>query len=314
MHDEHEIKTTIVTAGDQAFAWGTLLLVASLRKNNMSHPVVVGAMNWPEVMKERLLSLGGVTIKELSTEDSRCLTCQKPMLMASDEVKTDWVCWADSDAVFVGDCSDLLVGATPEEIVIRKYHLVPPDFTPDNLEIWRQDVNRFCGSSLDASRYPTRVNASFIVVHRKWKSFLNRWQMQIEKVLPPDVEIIMEHGSAYFQTDESVLASLLCFFPDAPIVSKECRANDNVDKTRYFAHMAYNPKPWQMWNSNSLKWHDVVMPVVAWLLERRVISPGDLPLSLRPNWWPFFRSIAFAAPWIWRAIKFKRRIIRCFSK
>ena len=43
--------------------------------------------------------------------------------------------------------------------------------------------------------------------------------------LPPDVAIIMKHGSPYFQTDESVLGSLLCFDPEAPKVADVYKAN-----------------------------------------------------------------------------------------
>ena len=41
-----EIRTTVVTAGDRAYAWGATLLVASMRMNGMKHPAVVGAMGW----------------------------------------------------------------------------------------------------------------------------------------------------------------------------------------------------------------------------------------------------------------------------
>ena len=50
------IRTTVVTAGDRAFAWGAFLLVASMRRNGMRHPVVVGAMNWTEEMKDALVA------------------------------------------------------------------------------------------------------------------------------------------------------------------------------------------------------------------------------------------------------------------
>ena len=74
-------------------------------------------------------------------------------------------------------------------------------------------------------------------------------------MLPPDVEIIMKHGSPYFQTDESVLGSLLCFLPDAPKID-------------------------------------------------------ELPLALLKGWWPFWRALAPAAPWVWRATKLKRRLFK----
>jgi hypothetical protein len=305
----HPIQTTVVTAGDQNFAWGAFLLVASMRRNGMPHPVVVGAMEWSDEMKQRVAALGNVTIRELP-KSRRCVACLKPMLMALDEISTEWVCWADSDAVFIGDCSEWLYGEDPEKIIIRKYDPVPPDFTPKTLEVWRRDVERHCGRALDKSRYDTRMNDPFVVVHRKWVPFLRRWQNQIDKVLPSDVEIIMKHGTPYFQTDESVLASLLCFDPEAPLVAEEYKANGSADKNRYYAHLAYNPKPWQMWNARSLRWYSDVMATVDWLLETKHVVPSELPLSLRRSWGPFFRGIACLAPWIWRAVKVKRRLLR----
>ena len=302
-----DVKTTVVTAGDKAFAWGALLLVASMRRNGMRHPVVVGTTGWTDDMKAKVLSLGGVTLKELPPS-RQCVTCQKPMLMNLDEIETEWVCWADSDGAFVGDCSEWLVGDDPDEIVIRKYSPPPDDFTPATRETWRNDVEKFCGKALAESRYQTRMNAPFIVINRKWRPFLERWQKQIGCVLPSDVAIIMKHGSPYFQTDESVLGSLLCFDPEAPKVTERYKANGSVDKGRYFAHFAYNPKPWQMWNSYSLRWRGVVMPVVDWLVEKGVVKSGDLPVPLRKAWWPLCRAAAPLAPWVWRAIKLKRKM------
>ena len=301
--------STVVTAGDGAFAWGVLLLAASMRMNGMRHPVVVGAMDWPPEMKRRIAALGGVTIRELPPT-RQCLTCQKPMLMSCDDVKTDWVCWADGDGAFVGDCSEWLTGDSPDEIVVRKYDPAPPDFTPENLEIWRRDVALHTGRALEESRYATRVNAPFIVIHRKQFPFLHRWQEQIGNVLPPDVEIIMKHGTAYFQTDESVLGSLLCFDPEAPEVAEHYKANGSVDGSRYFAHFAYNPKPWQMWNSYSLKWHDEIIRVVEWLLDKNIVKSRELPIPFRKSWWPLCRAAAPLAPWVWRAIKLKRRTFK----
>lgn len=306
---EKPATTTIVTAGDANFAWGSFLLVASMRMNGMNHPVIVGAMGWTDEMKRRVLALGGVKIHELA-KDRRCVTCQKPMLMALDEITTPWVCWADSDAVFVGDNSEWLVGDSEDEITIRRYNPPPDDFTPANLETWKRDVAKLCGSALPQSRYDTRFNAPFIVVHRKWVPFLKRWQKQIETVLPEDVEIIMKHGTAYFQTDESVIGSLLCFDPDAPAVCKNYKANGSVDKSRYYAHFAYNPKPWQMWNGYSLKWHPVLAPVVDWIVANGYARLDELPRPLRPAWWPFYRAIAPLSLWVWRAMKLKRRIFR----
>ncbi len=299
--------STVVTAGDAAFAWGALLLVASMRRNGMPHPVIVGTTGWSDAMKGRVRALGGVTLRELPPS-RQCVTCQKPILMDLDEIETEWVCWADSDGAFVGDCSEWLAGGDPAEIVVRKYDPPPDDFSPATLETWRRDVERFCGRALPESRYPTRVNAPFIVLHRQWRPFLKRWRDQIGHVLPPDVQIIMKHGSPYFQTDESVLGSLLCFDPDAPKVTDVYKANGSADRGRYFAHFAYNPKPWQMWNAHSLRWREVVFPVVDWIVENGIVRPGELPAPLKRRWWPLWRAAAPAAPWVWRAVKLRRRV------
>lgn len=303
------VQTTVVTAGDRAFAWGALLLVASMRRNGMPQPVIIGMTGWTDAMKSRALALGGVTLKELPPS-RQCVTCQKPVLMNLDEIETDWVCWADSDGAFIGDCSEWLAGDDPDEIIVRKYSPPPEDFTPANLETWRGDIARHCGKALPESRYQTRVNAPFIVIHRKWRPFLARWRSQIEKVLPADVAIIMKHGSPYFQTDESVLGSLLCFDPDAPRVTDSYKPNGSADRNRYYAHFAYNPKPWQMWNSHSFRWHDEVVAIADWLVEKGVVARRDLPLPLRRSWTPLCRAAAPLAPWAWRAIKLRRKLFR----
>ena len=58
--------TTVVTAGDGAYAWGALMLVASMRRNGMRHPVLVWAMDWNEEQKRRICALGGVTVQDIA--------------------------------------------------------------------------------------------------------------------------------------------------------------------------------------------------------------------------------------------------------
>ena len=98
--------------------------------------------------------------------------------------------------------------------------------------------------------------------------------------------------------------------PSAPRITEDYKANGSVDKSRYFAHFAYNPKPWQMWNSHSMRWHDIVAPIVDWLVERGVVKKHELPLALRKEWWPLWKAVAPLAPWVWRAIKLKRRLFK----
>ena len=309
MNDIDRRNTTVVTAGDQAYAWGVLLLAASMRMNGMPHPVVVGAMDWTDGMKTLVSSLGNVTIVDLP-KSRQCVACQKPAMMACDEVKTDWVCWVDSDGIFVGDCGEWLEGDDPDEVRIKRADPVPDDFTPENLAIWQRDVKRFFGQALPESRYPTRVQSGVILMHRKWRPFLERWTSQVNNVLPPDVGILMKKGSAYFQTDESVLSSLLCFYPDAPRVTETYKFDGRLDRRRVYAHFGYNPKPWQMWNPYASRWREETFATAEWIVENGFVKSADVPLPLRRKWWPLYRCLAPAAPWVWRAMKLKRKLFR----
>ena len=118
----------------------------------------------------------------------------------------------------------------------------------------------------------------------------------------------MKKGSAYYQTDESVLSSLLCFDVDAPRVSETYKFDGGTDKRRVYAHFGYNPKPWQMWNPYASRWREDTFKTVEWLVETKFVKSGDVPLPLRRKWWPFYRCIAPTAPWVWRAMKFKRKL------
>ena len=304
-----EINTTVVTAGDHAYAWGALMLVASMRRNGMRHPVVVWAMEWDEDQKRRIRALGNVVVQDIA-KTRQCLACQKPRIMGCDAVKTGWVCWVDADGLFVGDCSEWLSGDDEDEMRIKRCSPPPPDFTPETLSTWQRDVRRFWGNALGESRYATRVQSGVILLHRKWRPFLGRWDAQINNVLPPDVEILMKKGSAYYQTDESVLGSLLCFDLDAPKVSEQYKFDGKVDRSRYYLHFGYNPKPWQMWNTWAMRFREEAYRTVEWLVEKGVVRKSEVPLPLRRGWWPLYRCLAPAAPWVWRAMKLKRRLFR----
>lgn len=298
-----ECKTTVVTASDANYAWGVLLLAASMRRYGMKEPLLVGAVNWPERLKDKLRAVGGVAFVDLPG-DRRSVTCQKPEMMMHPDVKTPWVSWADCDGIFIGDCSDLMLPKSEGEILIRRYSPPPPDFTPENVEVWRRDVGE-----RETPRLDTRLNAPFISIHRSQMPFLRHWREQMAKVLPTDVGIVMARNSPYFQTDESVLGSLLLFAHDAPEVAATYTMNGSTTNgERYFAHFAYNPKPWQMWNGHCLKWYEQTMGVVDWLLERGIAEPREVPFALRRSHESLHRLCAPLAPQVWRAKKLKRKL------
>ena len=309
MESMREINTTIVTAGDHGYWWGVFMFAASLRRNGMRHPIVVGAMDWTDEMKSLVTALGDITIVDIP-KSRLCMARQKPTMMMCDAVKTDWVCWVDSDGLFVGDCSEWLLLDDVDEVRIHKSDPPPPDFTPETLSTWQRDVKQLLGQSLPESRYDTRMQSGVILIHKKWRSFLARWAEQIDHVLPPDAGLVMKQSMAYFQTDESVLSSLLCFAPEAPRVADQYKFDAKADRNRFYAHFGYNPKPWQMWNTYASRWREETFRTVEWLVENQYVKRSRVPLPLRRNWWPFYRCIAPVAPWVWRAIKLKRKLFK----
>lgn len=296
--------TTVVTAADSNYAWGVLLLAASMRRVGMEVPLVVGAVDWPERARARLKALGGVTVVGLGA-DRRTVACQKPVMMAHPAVETPWVSWADGDGVFVGDCSDLMTPANPGEILIRKYDPPPPDVNPETFEVWRRDVGE-----RSEPRLSTRVNTAFLTLSRERTDFLDRWRRQMEKVLPANVGIVMRPRSPYFQTDESVLGSLLAFADDAPAVAEPYTMDGRTTGgERYFAHFAYNPKPWQMWNPHCFRWYGEVLGLADWLVESGVVARRELPFALERSHAFAHRAMAPLAANVWRVRKRVRRIL-----
>ena len=98
--------------------------------------------------------------------------------------------------------------------------------------------------------------------------------------------------------------------PSAPRVARDYKADGRVDPTRYFAHLAFNPKPWVMWNARTVRWAEEIFAVVDWLVERGNVAASDVPYPLRRRWFPLYRILIPLAPWVWRAMKVSRRLFR----
>ena len=100
------------------------------------------------------------------------------------------------------DCPAL----TPEQLArLRPWYEAHPEWyktRPKKIDVHiKIDADVLEWYKSKGPRYQTRMNAPFIVINRKWRPFLERWQKQIGCVLPSDVAIIMKHGSPYFQTE-----------------------------------------------------------------------------------------------------------------
>ena len=289
-------NNTIVMASDNNYVWGVWLLIASMRMNSMDEPVLVLAEDYSADDIACLEQFGDVKIVQRDENFKRNLTYSKPeaMLLAD----TDFITWVDCDALFYGNCSDLL---TPEPgcIHIRqrayaenaagfaKFYAPGEKHGPipaEVLDIWRHDVDEN-----DEPAFDTCSSACFISISREHRFILEKWRSQIAKVMPEDnVGIVDKRSKAYFQTDESVLNSVLCFAAGAPQIAPKFKLDKNPEA--FFIHFNYQPKPWHLWNDYTVKHIDKTIAVVEWAVAQNYTTPGAIPFSLKRQY-KFFSKI-----------------------
>ncbi|MDO4366540.1 MAG: hypothetical protein Q4D70_07065, partial [bacterium] len=111
------IDNTICTAGDHNYLWGLFLLIASMRRFGMKEPLLVGMKAFSDRDRRVLGQFGDVSFISLDHAD-HSLTCHKAEVMLA--ARTDFVTWADSDAMFKGNCSALLLPPDADAIRVRR--------------------------------------------------------------------------------------------------------------------------------------------------------------------------------------------------
>ncbi|MCK4981390.1 MAG: hypothetical protein KAS17_00630 [Victivallaceae bacterium] len=278
---------TIVMASDNNYVWGVWLLIASMRMNSMTEPVIILADNYSPESVECLEQFGDVKIVQRDESFKRNLTFSKPdaMLLAD----TEYITWVDCDALFYGNCSKYLA-PEPGHIHVRQraYPENAAGFArfydendkrgpiPDKvLDVWRKDI----GENEEAA-FDTCSSACYISIPNAYRFILERWRDQIAKVMPEDnVGIVDKRSIAYFQTDESVLNSVLCFCEGAPEIVPEFKLDKPPDA--FFVHFNYQPKPWHLWNDYTIKHYDKTVAVVEWAVANNYKTPGAIPFSLK---------------------------------
>ncbi len=276
------MDNTVVTASDMNYFWGVLMLVASMRCHGMQEPVIVCGIEYSDEAKDILQQFPDVRIVDVP-RGKLSLTCQKPNAMLLAETK--FVTWADCDAFFHGNCSALLTPQNENFIHVRRRSLaenrrVYPQSSsgaiPDDiLDLWRTDV----GERTEA-RFDTCCSACFLSLATNQRVFLERWRDQMKQVLPEgDIGVVDRRSKAYFQTDESVLNSLLCFLKEAPEVTANFQLNKNQEAL--FIHFVAHPKPWHGWSSYAFPHFDRYVAVAEYLLNNHFKLPGgSMPYSL----------------------------------
>lgn len=317
-----EPSNTIVTIGDVNYLWGIFMLIASARKAGMGEPFIVGIKGFDERAENVLRQLGNVELVNLDGVD-RSLTCLKPKVML--RAKTEFVTWADSDAFFTGNVSDILPPANPDEIHFRLR--TPPEmpaafkdheFGEDGrsipkavLDVWRADIASVAGEAAQKSRYETSGSAAFASLSiKRYRKFLEIWEALVEKVLPKrNVGVVDRSLEFYHQLDESTLNACLNFVIDAPRVQGEFRMNR--ERERLFVHFIAQPKPWVGWTRRALRFFDEYVAVAAWAKEKGLELPGPLPPALKSS----RRTIVgLLAPWTELKPKIARRLKKLFKR
>jgi hypothetical protein len=289
---KNQSSNTIVTIGDVNYLWGIFLLIASARKSGMTEPFIVGTKDFDDRAKSILTQCGGVTIVPLDGV-RRSLACSKSYVMLGAD--TEYVTWADSDAFFSGNVSELLPPASPEEIHFRlrspaempaafRGHVLGAGDTlipADILAVWKRDVAEVAGSAAEAARYATTGSSCFCALSlRRHRKFLEIWDALQKKVLPErNVGVVDTSLRYYHQLDESTLNACLNFVPDAPRVQETFRLNK--DRERLFVHFIARPKPWVGWTKRAFRHFDRYVGVAAWAAEQGYELPGPLPACLK---------------------------------
>ena len=279
-------NNTVITAGDRNYLWGIFLMIASLRRNGMDEPVIVGTRGFDREAEEILQQTGDVRFFPLD-DFPRSLTCCKPLVMLQAE--TDYITWVDSDGFFVGNCSARLIPETPEEIHARmrspeeqpqafKSYLYGEDghqIPQTVLDAWRNDLH-----GTETPKIRRSCSACFLSVHRSARPFLEKWHEQMMTVLPAgNVGVVDRSLKYYHQLDESVLNSCLAFWPDAPKVAETYRLNK--DPNELFIHFIGQPKPWQGWTPSSFRHFSRYVEVVEFARDRGWKMPGAIPWCLK---------------------------------
>lgn len=313
------IDNTICTAGDHNYLWGLFLLIASMRRFGMDEPVIVGTKGFTDRDRRVLEQFGGVRLVSLDHAD-HSLTCHKAEVMLAAE--SGYVTWADSDAMFKGNCSNLLLPPDVAQIRVRRRCAAEmPGAFPKGYDLgrilpaWRKDVATAAG--LDAAALPgvterfiasfRSCSACYLSLARSQERFLLVWHALMMRLPKGDAGVVDRSLASYHQLDESCLNACLAFLPDAPKVT-ETYGLDR-DPERIYLHFIGRPKPWEGWTPRSARHIEAVVSTVEWAVAEGLELPGDVPSSLRRNRLALHRATAR-----WNELWFKARKRLCVGR
>lgn len=273
--------TTIVTACNKKFLWGAFLLVASLRSCGVQNRVHVLARGLSSEDAALLEQFEGVKVIANNGE-SGFVQADKPQALFSCE-DTEYITWIDADCIVNGDVSELLLPREAGTVSIRfrkraenrlRFRASSKDGEiPDATQaLWRSDVggDRSC-------QIETTCVTNVFTIHRDHLPFIKRWDELNSRVASkygPSFPEAYCHSSGKGLSDELVLNALFAFAEDAPRTSEYL-----LDKNRAtcLMHFGLNPKPWQRWTRETLRYYDETIAIIQYCNERGLKLPQPVP-------------------------------------
>jgi hypothetical protein len=276
-------SNTIITACNEKFVWGAILLIASVRRSGMKTPIRVCVDQVSAASINMLEQFDDVVTFTIDSQENISLHSHKPNAMLSAE--TDLISWMDSDGYVVGDISPLIDIADDDSMMARVKSAEEEQTTwlsryasdekkgeiPSRvLQEWKRDI-----SDLAKPRRKFTITSCSYIVQHKHKEFLQLLVKQNQKILGDSGQIVNKKSFAYPLSDESVINSLLLFSESAPAEIKEWTLNK--DPNCHFYHFQGKNKPWVRWNKRHFNYFDHVMDTICW------IEDNGYQLPLKPR-------------------------------
>ncbi|MBM3289842.1 MAG: hypothetical protein FJY92_06785 [Candidatus Hydrogenedentes bacterium] len=281
-------NNTIVTITDRGFLIAVYLLLLSIKYFRVRARIHILCVNLPAKDKEYLRQFAGVKLFDADPANTmNPCTRKAEAILTAEGNGSEYITLLDGDDVLTGDITPYLspgVGLstrikTPQEdaaLFARSY--VPgeiPGFVAQSvLDVWKRDV-----AERETPRITYTVAGGNLTIHRQWLDFVRKWHAQMMKVLPHvDPRCSHDHQShAYFQTDESVLVSLLAFAHEAPAILPGLF---DQDPKTYVAHLGPEPKPWVLLPVSKLRYFTLIANLFEWAKSQGYTVP-PLPWTFK---------------------------------
>ncbi len=271
-------NSTIVTACDDKFVWGAVLLGLSLRFYGIKSMYHVLGYDLCENDVEILQSIPDTVVFPTTRLDERSVCTQKPMAILT--AKTDIIVWMDADCLAHGNLEPFFVcpdgklqirfrGCIENASVYRNYYGREDrsgDIPKKVLSQWKDDVN-----DLKQSQISSVCQTNCFVLTKAHLPFISLWQSQMEKVIPLGTKGVYASDSvAYSMTDESVLNSLFAFSSQAPQIYGYLM---DKDPNAYCIHFGLSPKPWEHWTKQAFSSYHEIQHLIHWAIQQKIKLP-----------------------------------------